>query len=265
MEKEILTLEEAAELFNVSIKTFIKLLKEEKVPARKIGREWRFSRMALIQWLSDGNSQIYSSSEGETKEFFDKLAEDWEEIRKNYDSAVKNRLLSSEMLSKELTIVDIGCGDGYITMAAAPLVGKVIAVDISAAMLRLLAKKADENGITNIETLESDAQDIPLADSSVDLVCASMYLHHIEDPQLAVKEMSRILKPGGKVFIAELFEHRNQEFIEKMHDLWPGFKQTQLKEWFSKNSFSQIHIEKLPAKGNASAMEDIAILTAYKS
>ena len=66
MEKEILTMEEAAERFSVSIKTFIKLLKEEKVPGRKIGREWRFSRKALIDWLSSGDSQVYSSSEGDT-------------------------------------------------------------------------------------------------------------------------------------------------------------------------------------------------------
>ena len=69
MDKEILNMEEAAELFNVSIKTFIKLLKEEKVPARKIGREWRFSRQALIQWLSAGDSQQYSSSESDPKSF----------------------------------------------------------------------------------------------------------------------------------------------------------------------------------------------------
>ena len=81
MEKEILNMEEAAELFNVSIKTFIKLLKEEKVPARKIGREWRFSRQALIQWLSSGDSQQYSSSESEAKEFFDSVAPEWSKLR----------------------------------------------------------------------------------------------------------------------------------------------------------------------------------------
>ena len=54
VDKEILNMEEAAELFNVSVKTFIKLLKEEKVPGRKIGREWRFSRSALVNWLSSG-------------------------------------------------------------------------------------------------------------------------------------------------------------------------------------------------------------------
>lgn len=83
MDKEILNMEEAAELFGVSIKTFIKLLKEESVPGRKIGREWRFGRKALIDWLSLGDSKFYSGSEVETKEFFNEVAEKWEELRKD--------------------------------------------------------------------------------------------------------------------------------------------------------------------------------------
>ncbi len=53
---DILNLEEAAELLGVSIKTFNKVLHAENLPARKIGREWRFSRAALIAWVGSGGS-----------------------------------------------------------------------------------------------------------------------------------------------------------------------------------------------------------------
>ena len=97
MDKEILTMEEAAELFQVSIKTFIKLLKEEKVPGRKIGREWRFNRQALINWLAVGDSQVYSASESDVKEFFNEVAPKWEEISRNYyDETLKNKLIRVE-------------------------------------------------------------------------------------------------------------------------------------------------------------------------
>ena len=56
-----MNLEQAADFLNVSEKTLIKLLREEHVPARKIGREWRFSREALIRWLAEGNSADYIS------------------------------------------------------------------------------------------------------------------------------------------------------------------------------------------------------------
>jgi excisionase family DNA binding protein len=61
MENDILNLEQAIELFGVSERTMIKLLREENVPARKIGREWRFSKAALLRWLGEGDSANYQN------------------------------------------------------------------------------------------------------------------------------------------------------------------------------------------------------------
>jgi len=56
---EILNIEEAAQLLGVSVKTFNKVLHSENIPARKIGREWKFSRGALIQWVGEGRSMDF--------------------------------------------------------------------------------------------------------------------------------------------------------------------------------------------------------------
>lgn len=61
MEKDILNLEEACDFLNVSERTLIKLLREEHLPARKIGREWRFGKQALTDWISAGDSCDYST------------------------------------------------------------------------------------------------------------------------------------------------------------------------------------------------------------
>lgn len=53
---EILNIEEAAKLLGVSVKTFNKVLHSQELPARKIGREWKFSRQALIDWVGSGRS-----------------------------------------------------------------------------------------------------------------------------------------------------------------------------------------------------------------
>jgi excisionase family DNA binding protein len=55
-DREILTIEQAAELLGVSVKTFNKVLHSQAIPARKIGREWKFSRQALIDWVGSGTS-----------------------------------------------------------------------------------------------------------------------------------------------------------------------------------------------------------------
>lgn len=59
MDSSILNIESAVEFLGVSEKTLIKLLREEHIPARKIGREWRFNKEALLQWLSTGDSIDY--------------------------------------------------------------------------------------------------------------------------------------------------------------------------------------------------------------
>ena len=68
-ERDILNIDEAAELLGVSIKTFNKVLHQENMPARKIGREWKFSRRALIDWVGSGRSQdFYKDSDARDEE-----------------------------------------------------------------------------------------------------------------------------------------------------------------------------------------------------
>jgi len=239
------------------------------VPASKIGREWRFSRRALVEWLSSGDSQIYSSSDSEAREFFNRVAPEWEDLRRGYyDESVISRLTDMKLLKEDMTVLDLGAGDGYLSRAVAGAVKRVIAVDISGEMLRTLAKKAAEKGVPNIETLEGDACDMPVPDSSVDLLCANMFLHHIEEPGLAIKEMKRVLKPGGKVFLADLREHSNSELKERMHDVWLGFSPEEVMEWFGKCGFKDIRLDPAPEvkKGAKNRSEEnIFIMTAVKA
>jgi excisionase family DNA binding protein len=263
MNKEILNLEEAAELFGVSIKTFIKLLKEEKVPARKIGREWRFSSKALINWLSSGDSQFYSSSERDSKEFFNEIAEKWDKIRQEYyDESIKNKLFDNNLLESNMIVMDIGAGNGYFSLSVSRFVKKVISVDISVEMINELKRKAEKGNIKNIELIESDGLDVPVEDSCVDLICTNMYLHHIEKPEEALKEMYRILKPGGKIFLSDYLEHKNKKLVDEMHDLWFGFSKLQLEEYLKKSSFKNIKYEKLDNKLKNDL--NIIIVTALK-
>ncbi len=265
MDKEILNMEEAAEFFNVSIKTFIKLLKEEKVPARKIGREWRFSKSALINWLSQGDSQQYSSSEIDTKEFFDKVAPQWESMRGgSYDEEVLKRLDKRGVLQKSMTLVELGAGDGYFSRILSRKVKKVLAVDISSKMLMELERKAEEAGLKNIYTIEGDSCDMPIEDESADMVFSYMFLHHIEEPMLAIKDMKRVLRPGGKVFLADLREHSNVELKERMNDIWQGFSLNDVRGWFEKAGFRNILFDTVNKKQKASGDNGIFIVIAEK-
>jgi len=65
-ERDILNIDQAAELLGVSIKTFNKVLHSEDMPARKIGREWKFSRSALIAWVGSGKSRDFYRDSGDS-------------------------------------------------------------------------------------------------------------------------------------------------------------------------------------------------------
>ena len=65
-DRDILNIDEAAELLGVSVKTFNKVLHAEALPARKIGREWKFSRRALIEWVGSGTSTEFYRDNGES-------------------------------------------------------------------------------------------------------------------------------------------------------------------------------------------------------
>jgi excisionase family DNA binding protein len=64
----LLTFEEALVFLKISDKILIRALAKEKVPARKLGNKWRFSKQALVKWIGDGNSQDYTQADGETAE-----------------------------------------------------------------------------------------------------------------------------------------------------------------------------------------------------
>lgn len=61
--KEILNIDEAALLLGVSTKTFAKVLREGEIPGRKIGREWKFARRALIDWVAHGRSRDFCETD----------------------------------------------------------------------------------------------------------------------------------------------------------------------------------------------------------
>jgi ubiquinone/menaquinone biosynthesis C-methylase UbiE len=95
--------------------------------------------------------------------------------------------------------LDLGCGDGCLTVPAMQNGTKVIAADISNAMLTLLKEKAVYNNIflSHVTLCRMNALKIMLSDDSVDSVVSNSVLHLISQPEKVIREIHRVLKPGG--------------------------------------------------------------------
>lgn len=100
-------------------------------------------------------------------------------------------------------LLDIGSGPGTLTVDLARRVGRVTAVEVTAAALALTRAEADAQGQGNVELLVSDVHALDLLDASVDVVHAHQVLQHVADPVQALREMRRVCRPGGLVAVRD--------------------------------------------------------------
>ncbi|HUC18348.1 MAG TPA: methyltransferase domain-containing protein [Acetobacteraceae bacterium] len=100
-------------------------------------------------------------------------------------------------------VLDLGCGAGHVSFAVAPHVREVVACDLSPEMLSVVAEAASERGFANIVTRESMAENLPFPDAGFDFVLSRYSTHHWRDLDAGLREIARVLKPGGIVAITD--------------------------------------------------------------
>jgi len=99
--------------------------------------------------------------------------------------------------------VDVGSGPGHLLVEIAlvhPFL-KLIGVDASAEMVQAATANARQAGLRQVRFRQGEAQHLPFADDSVDFVVSSLSLHHWSEPDQALREIHRVLKPGGQMLI----------------------------------------------------------------
>lgn len=109
-------------------------------------------------------------------------------------------------LGPDMTFADIGAGPGYFTLPAASWVGSgglVYALDIEPEMLQRLEQRLETNEVFNVRCLNSQESALPLPDESVDRALLANVLHEAIEPVTLLREVLRILRPGGQLAIVE--------------------------------------------------------------
>ncbi len=101
-------------------------------------------------------------------------------------------------------VLDLGCGAGHVSFFTAPHVARVVAYDLSADMLGVVAGEAARRGLSNVDTQLGAAESLPFDDATFDLVFSRYSAHHWADVGAALREMRRVLKPGGRVVICDV-------------------------------------------------------------
>jgi ubiquinone/menaquinone biosynthesis C-methylase UbiE len=101
-------------------------------------------------------------------------------------------------------VLDLGCGAGHASFAVAPFAEEVVAFDLTAAMLATTESAARESGLAQIRTVQGSVAELPFADGHFDCVVSRFSAHHWNDVPQALREVKRVLKPGGLVCFIDL-------------------------------------------------------------
>jgi ArsR family transcriptional regulator len=133
------------------------------------------------------------------------------------------------LLLPPLRVVDLGCGEGYLTLEVARWASTVIGVDRSEAVLGRARGLAARRGVKNIVWKRGALEKVPLRAGRVDVALLSQALHHVQDPSRAVAEAVRVVVGGGRVLVLDLRTHDETWVRAKLGDRILGFSEGELK------------------------------------
>jgi ArsR family transcriptional regulator len=194
--------------------------------------------------------------------FFLNSADVWDKLRAEMIGSRTDLLALLGLLDDEWVVGDLGCGGGHIAEALAPCVGRVIAVDESGPMLA--SAEARLASQANVELRPGTIESLPIEDNTLDAAVMFLVAHFITDQAKVMREIRRVLKPGGKLLIVDLMAHDRVEYVVQLGHVWQGFDAEQMKEWLANAGFTSSRYRPLPADPDAKG-PSLFVATARKT
>ena len=192
--------------------------------------------------LADVLEERHASEAGDR---FDAVAGRWDRIQAPfYASGVREAALV-RLVPRGLTVADVGCGTGLLTLTLARVAGRVVAVDESAEMVRTARRKVRRSGLVNVEVRRGRAEELPIPSGSCDAVFAFHLLRHLRRPAEAVGEFARVLAPGGRAVVVELEPHGVRALRAATGSVHLGLPRETLRAALRRTGFEELRFEGL--------------------
>jgi ubiquinone/menaquinone biosynthesis C-methylase UbiE len=133
-------------------------------------------------------------------------------------------LISASEVDSSMEVLDLATGAGHVANALAPLVGRVTAYDLTKEMLSVAAEFIKNNGHTNVNFVQGDAELLPFSDGTFNLVTCRIAAHHFPNVPAFASEAFRVVKPGGRLLLIDNVASEDDKFdqfynnVEKLRD-----------------------------------------------
>ena len=163
---------------------------------------------------------VLRASEG--KNFFDEVGLRWDALREDCFGPAFHLEAFSHLLPREWTVTDLGTGTGYLLPTLGSHFRRVIGVDMSEPMIELARQNLAGGDFKHVELRHGPLEKLPIETGEVDLAVALLMLHHLANIEAGLREIHRILKPGGRLLLVEIHPYENERFRVAMGDRRAG-------------------------------------------
>lgn len=222
------------------------ILDELDAAARKL---WLLAREQTDAWPTVEQDRLrlterLRARETNSEEFFAGAAAEWDRLRGELYGRGFTHAATLALLPSDIVVADLGCGTASVAAQLAPHVGRVIAVDNSAAMLKAARRRT--TGLGNVELRRGDLSALPVDDAACDAAMLLLALTYVEEPAAVLAEVHRILKPGGRAVIVDLLPHDRDDFRRQTGQVHPGFEPRELEQVLRAAGFTAVASHGLP-------------------
>ena len=183
---------------------------------------------------------VLAERRSKSQEFFSSSAGQWDRMRDDLFGERFHLAALPAFADPQWTVGDLGCGTGQMTAALAPFVARVLAVDGSAAMLQAARKRLQ--AFNNVELRRGELEALPIDDGRLDAATLALVLHHLPEPERALVDVSRVLKPGGRLLIVDMLPHDRESYRHQMGHLWLGFSDEHVRRILDESGFADVRI-----------------------
>jgi ArsR family transcriptional regulator len=179
-----------------------------------------------------------------SQKFFSSSAGQWDRLRIELFGQRADLLGLLGLLDESWTVGDLGCGTGQLSESLAPFVSKVIAIDDSSAMLGAARRRLAS--MNNVEVKTGRLESLPVEDGSLDAALLFLVLHYVPEPEIAIREAHRVLKPDGRLLIVDMMPHDREDLLHEMGHVWRGFSEEQMSALLGDSGFASPRYHPLP-------------------
>lgn len=178
-------------------------------------------------------AQVQVQREELARAYFETAADEWHALRRLHqpEALVEARLVEAVAGQNFSLHIDLGSGTGRMIELFAPQARRAEGVDSSRKMLALARARLDDTGSGQASVRQADILGLPYEDNCADLVTIHQVLHYLPEPQAAIKEAARILKPGGTLLIADFAPHAFEELRQVHAHRRLGFPDHEVTNW----------------------------------